>query len=231
MSAYTSETSEESRYLALPDVVGADGTIADRLATLLEEAIVSGLLPQGMHLKAEALSHRYGVSMIPVREALRTLQASGWVHVVPHRGAFVRRGDQRELDDLFELRSVLEVAAAGLAAQRASSEDLKRLNSEAQKGLLIAQTEDMSSFARVNSEFHESVARATQNRTILEFQQRLNQRVRFYSSILPLDRIKRSVEEHAQLVSAISERNVEAAETIAGQHIGVSRQKAADRLP
>src|SRR5690606_35650457 len=98
-------------YEALPAIPAGAGTIADPLQRVLQEAIIAGTLPQGLHLKPDALSRRYGVSLIPVRECLRTLQAEGWVITEPHRGTYVRRGTEHELSDLFEVRIILEVAA------------------------------------------------------------------------------------------------------------------------
>ncbi|MCV7180302.1 GntR family transcriptional regulator, partial [Mycolicibacterium sphagni] len=73
-------------YDQLPPISNRPGTMADQVQAVLLEAILDGTLPPGTHLKAEGLTRRYGISIIPVREALRTLQAGGWVDIRPHHG-------------------------------------------------------------------------------------------------------------------------------------------------
>lgn len=215
----------------LPDIPGAGGTTADRLYVVLEEAIIDRTLPPGTHLKAESLCRRYGVSMIPVRESLRTLQANGWVDIKPHHGAFVISGTESEVADLYEARIVLETAASEMAAQRRTDEDLRRLDAAVAAGTDIVRSGALRDFARLNSLFHERVTEATHNSTLIVVQRRLSQRVRFYSSVLTMDRVQRSVEEHAALVEAIRIGDSDTARIVAQEHIGESWAKVAERLP
>lgn len=227
----TARDAESSIYAQLPEMVGNGGTLADRLQRVLQEAIIAGSLPQGMHLKADALSRRYGVSMIPIRESLRTLQATGWVVTEPHRGTFVRRGTETELNDLFEVRSIIETAAGTMAAGHATSQDLQALDEVVAEGFDLVERDELAKFARLNSDFHKLVARAAHNATLLEYQQQLNERVRFYSSILPRERTLSSVKEHAAIVAAIHDRDSQKVHELSAAHISVSRQRVAEELP
>lgn len=98
-----------------------------RVRDLLEEAILEGELKPGERLRAEALAQRFGTSRTPVREALLQLEAQGLVDVEPNRGAVVRTFDRDDLQDLYELRALLEPPAAALAATRIRPEDIARL--------------------------------------------------------------------------------------------------------
>ena len=169
--------------------------------------------------------------MIPVRESLRTLQANGWVKIRPHHGAFVVSGTEAELADLYEARMVLETAASEMAAVRRTDDDLHRLDHSVAAGTDIVATGSLHEFARLNSEFHERVTEATHNGTLIEVQRRLSQRVRFYSSVLTMDRVQRSVEEHAALVDAIRSRDHATARAIAHAHVGTSKAKVSEQLP
>src|SRR5207249_3993911 len=79
---------------------------------LIREAIVDGRLVPGERLKEEELAHELGISRTPVREALLVLQAEGLVDAAPNRGAVVRAHDAVDLDDLYQLRALLEGYAA-----------------------------------------------------------------------------------------------------------------------
>jgi len=99
-----------------------------RVRDLLEEAILGGELKPGERLRAEALAQRFGTSRTPIREALLQLEGQGLVEVEPNRGAVVRTFDRDDVLDLYEVRALLEPAAAARAAKRISAADLRRLD-------------------------------------------------------------------------------------------------------
>jgi DNA-binding GntR family transcriptional regulator len=131
-------------------------TSTGRVRDQLQHAILEGALKPGERLRAEALAQRYGTSRTPVREALLQLEAQGLVEVEPNRGAVVRAFDRADLLDLYEVRALLEPAAAARAARSIGPEDIARL----------AQLCDESEGASVeqliagNEEFHRIIGEA-----------------------------------------------------------------------
>jgi DNA-binding GntR family transcriptional regulator len=103
------------------------GTIADEIALLVEEAIVSGELEPGSVLRQEQLSAQYAVSRTPVREALRRLAALGLVSFEANRGFRVRTLSRRDMWEAFLLRAELESLVTGIAAEKMTSADLAEL--------------------------------------------------------------------------------------------------------
>src|SRR5687768_11444608 len=87
-------------------------------ADLIREAIMDGRLEPGARLKEERLAQDLGISRTPVREALQRLNTEGLVQARPNRGTFVRAYEPAELDELYELRALLEGHAARRAAER-----------------------------------------------------------------------------------------------------------------
>src|SRR4051812_41671740 len=98
-----------------------------RVRDLLEEAILEGELKPGERLRAEALAQRFGTSRTPIREALLQLEAQGLVEVEPNRGAVVKSFDAADLRDLYEVRALLEPAAAARAATRITATQITEL--------------------------------------------------------------------------------------------------------
>src|SRR5712691_6146739 len=96
-------------------------------AELIREAILDGRLQPGERLKEERLARELGISRTPVREALLILQGEGLVEASPNRGATVRTHDADDLDDLYQLRALLEGFATRRAAARVTDEALERL--------------------------------------------------------------------------------------------------------
>ena len=204
---------------ALPSSKGANGaTLAALLVDALEEAIVEGKLLAGARLNADILAEHYGVSRVPVREALRALDAHGWVVMRPRLGYYVRPKSEEELQDLFETRLVLEPAAAALAAERRSTEQMRQLREIVSRSRSEVGIPDGTALARSNQDFHRLLALATGNSVLISMLDPLGKRVRFYT-VTADSRRRTSVEEHALLVDAIAHRDADRAAALARDHV------------
>lgn len=100
---------------------------AHAVCTAIRDDIVSGVFEPGGRLTEELLARRYGVSRVPVREALRTLESEGFVTTRRHAGACVAEPTEQEAADLLELRMLIEPLAAARAARRRTEAHLKVL--------------------------------------------------------------------------------------------------------
>src|SRR5215472_15637926 len=103
-------------------------TISSLTVEALRERILRGDFPEGAPLRQDALADELGVSRIPVREALRQLEAEGLVTFSPHRGAVVASLSLSEIDELFELRADIECDLMRRAIPRMTAEQLERAN-------------------------------------------------------------------------------------------------------
>jgi DNA-binding GntR family transcriptional regulator len=155
-------------------------TRADEIASVLEEAILSGELSPGQILRQEQLSDDFAVSRTPIREALRQLAALGLVSLIPNRGARVRSVSPEDLRETFVLRAALEGYAAELALTRLKATDLKVLKraereyaqlTEALRGDGTHEDELRSvafSWVRANDAFHDVFLEAAGVRLLAE---------------------------------------------------------------
>src|SRR5689334_10367071 len=110
----------------LPSPEGRSTSAVD-VGRRIRNDIVAGLLGLGDRITIDALSTRYEVSHMPVREALRELQGEGLVVIEPNRGARVRTIDANFIDNLYEIRIALEVMLIRRAAQRTRASDIEVL--------------------------------------------------------------------------------------------------------
>src|SRR5919202_169118 len=101
-------------------------TLTSMTLDALRERILHGTYPEGEPLRQDALAEELGVSRIPVREALRQLEAEGLVTFNPHRGAVVSTLSLGEIDELFELRAEIELNLLRRALPKVGAEDLAR---------------------------------------------------------------------------------------------------------
>lgn len=204
-----------------------NGSLADAVRDLLQEAILDGRLAPGSRVNVNALAARLGLSHIPIREALRALGADGWIEFRPHTGAFVCERNERELIDVFETRLVLEAETARLAAARRSPAQLDAL-----EALLTHQraATDVIEIARLNADFHVSVARCSQNEVHARFVRLLAMRARFYFTGVVVVRREASVRDHEALVDALRRRDEDGAAAIAREHVAATRQDVLQTL-
>lgn len=211
--------------MSLPELPAlGTSTLGDRIAQLLEEAILEGALPPGQRLQPDELARRFATSRIPVREALRSLEAGGWIELRPRHGAYVRRRTDAELGDLFEVREVVEPAAAGLAALRRSDGQLAALDALVAAGREAAAAGDVIGFARTNERFHVLVARCSGNEVLGDLVESLAKRTRFAIAQLPQRRARVSVEEHAKVVGTLRRGDAGAAGVEARAHVASTRR-------
>src|SRR5690242_2222456 len=96
-------------------------------ATHLRDAIIRGELAPGTHLILEDLSHKFDLSMTPIREAIPVLEGEGFVVQLPHKGAVVAQMDREEIRELYAIRGAMEGLATSEGVPKLTSKDLTQM--------------------------------------------------------------------------------------------------------
>lgn len=199
--------------------------LRDIVCDELRTQIIDGTYPPGTHLVEDRLAQELGVSRNPVREALRVLQAEGFIDMIPRRGAVVATLTAEQVRDIFDVRMALEQLAAQLAAQRAVREDvgeLRRILSAAQQALA---EDDAIGLTERNAEFHEQVLVVSGNGYLRDVMLQLRGQMKWiFSRTAGSARGQHSLDEHTALADAIERGDEDAAAALALQHV----QAAAD---
>ena len=205
------------RELARSAVAGRPST-PDLIAAVLREAIVSGALAGGEQLRQGEVAAEFGVSIIPVREAMRQLLAEGFVVLQRNRGAVVAEISVEEIVELFDLRRMLETRLLELAVPRLSNADLGLAASH--QGMLDAE-QDTNKWGHWNWLFHETLYRPAGRPRTLAIVANVNQHVdrllRVQMSLV--DGKRKSRREHGAILAACERRQVEKAVSLLEQHI------------
>lgn len=217
-------------------VVSSGGTLGSQHVPLremvldaLRRRIVDGDYPPGERLTEDRLAADFGVSRNPVREALRIVQAEGFVELVPRRGAFVALPDVNAVEDMFAVRERLETLAARLAAERASVADVVRLRALLDSAQEATTRGDLAQVAELNSELHLEIIAITGNRWLASMAGALYMQVRWVFRIGAAERAPHSWQEHIRLVDAIASGDAEAAEAAAADHVHAASAAALTR--
>lgn len=185
---------------------------------VLEQMIVHRVIEPGTRLREQELSERFGVSRGPVREAILALQRDRWVELQHNHGAYVRRPEPGEADQLFEVRQCLESQAAALAAERISEKEIKDLEGLISEGFAALEQGDIERVVNLNTRFHRKVTGATRNQILVDLMEQIEKQVVWFLSAVMSFRGDDSWQEHLELIEAFKKRDGEAAAEIMERH-------------
>jgi DNA-binding GntR family transcriptional regulator len=181
--------------------------LREQVYETLEELIIYGALRPGQHLVEANIAKRLGVSRIPVREALQHLHRDGWVDLRPRQGAFVHQPTLQEVEDVFSVRTLLEVESARLAACHSSAEAVETLRAILRAGNKALEHGDDRELVLLNSKFHSCITHIGGNQVLESLIARLDKRIRWYFAPVVRYRGPESWREHAEIVDAIAARD------------------------
>jgi DNA-binding GntR family transcriptional regulator len=201
------------------------------IAQFLRRDIVAGELPFGSRLRIDELATRYGVSHMPVREALRELHGEGLVVIEPNRGARVRPLHLGFVEDLFDIRSAIETMLARRAAERRGEQHLQRLAEAEEELEAMVAREDIASVPQANRRFHGVINDAAGNPGALSVVDRHWLLVAAlwnrYGSERPFGGV---IDDHRHIMRAIGRGDASAAAMLMGAHIERAKHDLLDRM-
>ncbi len=189
----------------------------------LVELVIAGRLMSGQHLVETELARQLGVSRQPVREALHRLEAEGWVDLRPNQGAFVHVPTDQEVDELLDVREMLEVETARLAAQAVTAGEVARLRGICHEGEAAVESGDTERFVTVNNTFHSTLAEIAGNAVLAELSAIVGRRARWYYRLVAPLRGHESCAEHEGMVDAIEAGDAGQAAKVARDHVERTR--------
>jgi DNA-binding GntR family transcriptional regulator len=187
----------------------------------IRQAIIDGTFSPGERLMEIQLADEMGVSRTPVREAIRKLELEGFVVMIPRRGTYVADISIRDITEIYEIRTCLDVLSAGLAAERITDEELEALNRLlVEIGQYIAEN-NMEKIVEADTAFHDILYQASRNERLRSIINNLREQltgIRGRSMSYP-GRLVETMDEHRALVDSIAARDVERAQNAARVHI------------
>jgi DNA-binding GntR family transcriptional regulator len=187
----------------------------------IRQRIVSLALPPGSAVNEAALAAELGVGLAPVRSALRRLAWENFVVILPRRGTLVTELDAADLQEIFELRVELEGLAAGLAAERAGSQERESLSALVERTHGALASEDHQALIELDRELHAAIAETAGNTLLAAQLEWLYGHVlRLWSVALDqVGALGASVAEHEDVVDAIARGDGAEAHTRMQEHV------------
>ncbi|MFS8035432.1 GntR family transcriptional regulator [Xanthobacter sp. AM11] len=197
-------------------------TLSAAILDQLRQAILDGTHPAGTQLRQDALADSYGVSRIPVREALFQLEAEGLVRMVPQKGAIVSDLSVDEINDVFELRRIMEPRLLARAAPLFEAADFARLDAIHARFTAATGAHDVSQWGILNADFHMALYERTCLPRTRQIVATLLQTSDRYTrlQLSTTEAMGRAETEHAELIALCRAGKVEAACRFLDAHIG-----------
>ncbi|MBR8743532.1 GntR family transcriptional regulator [Nocardiopsis sp. MG754419] len=207
-------------------------------ATVIEELrgrIISGAIEPGTPLAELALAEEFGVSRTPVREALKQLQTEGLIEIRPRVGTFVAAPSRREITELFEMKELLEGAAARLLAQRGRVPEIERLERNLRESDEAVARDDRERYAELVHEFHGLLVQGADNHKLEAHYRTLMNQLAYprlvMTSLNQPGRALQSDREHHHVLELVIAKDGDSAERVMREHVRESRRALLAGLP
>jgi DNA-binding GntR family transcriptional regulator len=195
--------------------------VKEALVETLRDEIIRGDFVPGQYLRLEEIATRFDVSTMPVREALRDLEAEGLVTIFPHRGATVTQLSADELQDIYDIRVALEEMATRLAVPLVTEATLTELTTLVER--MENHVGDVATLVKLNHQFHLTLYAASGRKHLCELNRILRYRVQHYLHVfiveVQLGHLPQNQGEHLAILEACKRGDAEQAAAIMHDHV------------
>jgi DNA-binding GntR family transcriptional regulator len=197
----------------------------DEVYLSVKEAILTGELAPGERLSIGRLLRQVGFSPTPIREALLKLEQEGFVSRLQKGGFIVSRFTKKDIEEIFQIRSVLESFAAGLAMDHIQTTDIKWLEKNVEESKQYVMKNELAKVSTLNTKFHDYLNGLSRNDRLLSLINEMRDRIYQYrSAILRVpDKAKISIDHHGKMIQAIKEKNINLLRELTQEHVQIGK--------
>ena len=190
-------------------------TLSEKAYDQIKNAICEGTITAGDLLSENSLAQQLGMSRTPVREAIRSLESEGWLDVHGGIGAYVKALSSKDIEDLYEVRCILEVQAAKTSVFSISEQEISLFQDRFQSLYNLSQNGqslDMAAYSALDWEFHELIIERCDNSYIKNIMHSNVANMKRYLSLSAeaFNNIHESTQQHLHLLTLIRKRDADA---------------------
>lgn len=192
----------------------------------LRDAINKGVLSPGERLMEIQIAEEMGVSRTPVREAIRKLELEGFVVMIPRRGTYVANISIKDINEVYEIRTALDILAGGLAAERINDEEIEEMRQLLVLTEKYIEEKNLNKIIEIDSKFHDVLYTASRNERLVNIINNLREQItsiRGQSMNYP-GRLADTLNEHREIVESIATRDIDRAQEAVRVHLENAEQ-------
>lgn len=196
-------------------------SLRGRVFHKLRDDILSGKYEEHEELKEVAIGEEMGVSRTPVREAFRQLELEGLIQIIPNKGAYVTGITEKDVKDIYMIRSLLEGLCARWATEHITKEQMEEMEENVYLARFHAEKGHLDQLTELDNRFHEIMYEACDSKMLEHQLKDFHQyvlRVR-KKTLSSANRGPKSNEEHTQIMEAIRSGDADLAEQLANRHM------------
>ena len=196
--------------------------LSKKVYRILKARIIKGDLTQGVKLFEAKIAEQLGVSRTPVREAIRGLAAEGLVKMTPNQGVVVINLSLEDLQEVLQIRELLEGYATSIVAKKINQDEIKKLEKIIEKMNISISKENVLAYSNSNAEFHDLIFNICGNKRLTKIYDNLSSsdhRFRLRALRNNFERLKYSLKEHREILEALKRRDSEQAGRLSQRHI------------
>lgn len=201
--------------------------LAEDVAAHIRDAILAGRLKPDQRIDQDAIAEELGVSRLPVREALISLDQEGLIHTIPRKGSYVSRIDRADIADHYQIFGQVAGLAAARAVARLQPDDLARLVDLHDR---MSKADNLEEQQRLNHDFHRTINRAAGSQRMSSMLQLLSRSLPMPYSDFPVEWLDEANRQHRDILDAFTRRDTLAAQRAMEQHINASARHAIEVL-
>jgi DNA-binding GntR family transcriptional regulator len=187
----------------------------------IKQQIMENKLKAGQPLVELDYSKKFHISRTPVREVFRKLESENLVTIIPHKGTYVRTFTLRDVEEILDIRIVLESYAASRAAEKIRDEDIFQLEKIKLMIDEAVQSREENLFYQVNKDLHDLILERCDNRRVLQILNSIRNEIYWFITITKKirGRVRSSAVEHNRIIDALIKRDFKSAEKAMIQHL------------
>lgn len=206
--------------------------IWETIAEDVKEDIINGRYKPEQRLREAKLAEKYSVSKTPVREALRHLESIGFVEIVPHTMAHVKKIDKKEVQNLYRIQSVLEGLAGREAIPNLNKDHFEKMEKYATLLEKYSLEKNSIEYEKVNFNFHSIFWNASDNERLIKLVYNIREQLQRFRSITRRypERFKNLAADHRKILEAAVQRDGEKAEGLLRRHVEKQSKYIVDLL-
>lgn len=192
----------------------------------LRDAINKGVLSPGERLMEIQIAEEMGVSRTPVREAIRKLELEGFVVMIPRKGTYVANISIKDINEVYEIRTALDILAGGLAAERINDEEIEEMRQLLVLTEKYIEEKNLNKIIEIDSKFHDVLYTASRNERLVNIINNLREQItsiRGQSMNYP-GRLADTLNEHREIVESIATRDIDRAQEAVRVHLENAEQ-------
>ncbi|MCK5811434.1 MAG: GntR family transcriptional regulator [Clostridiales bacterium] len=202
------------------------GSLREQVFTKIEEDIINGRYKAGEKITENMLSNDLGVSRTPIREAIRQLELEGLVETIPNKGIVVTGVTKEDIEDIYEIRELIEGLAARKSALKMGEDELERLQEIIDLQEFYTMRDDIKGLVRMDSEFHKLIFKGSNSKTLKNILSMFHHNLKKARHDSFSKEFKQEIlEEHKLIYKAISDKDSKLAEKLTNLHVKNAKKR------